>query len=58
MSNKEIKNHQYVVAQAFKQGKQIQSSPKGQNSWKDIPADVKIIIWDWKDKDYRIKDKP
>ena len=56
MTNKETKNQQYVVAQAFKQGKQIQSSPKGQNVWKDIPQEIKIMLWDWKHYDYRIKE--
>ena len=55
MTNKEIKEQQYAITQAFKQGKQIQSSPKGQDCWKDIPQEIKIMLWDWKNYDYRIR---
>ncbi len=58
MTNKETKAIQFNVAQAFKQGKQIQVSPKGKEQWQLIASDVKLMIWNWKDFDYRIKDKP
>lgn len=55
MTNKEVKTVQFNVAQAFKQGKQIQSSPKGKDQWQNLSPDIKLMIWDWKLFDYRIK---
>lgn len=57
MTNKETKANQFNVAQAFKQGKQIQLSPKGKEQWQNLSPDIKMMIWNWKDYDYRIKEK-
>ena len=54
---KQEKQHQFITEKAFKQGKQIQFKAIKDTEWKDVPSDVKLIIWDWGNTDYRIKTK-
>jgi hypothetical protein len=53
---KEEKQYQFTVEKQFKIGKKIAKKDKKTNDSKWIPIDpeIKYIIWDWKNFDYKV----